>query len=73
MAQTHLWSIRQIVGLAMWAVPSRDVFIETLARQTPGGTPAAIASAHAYVAASAVVIARLEALFTAPCVDENGA
>ena len=73
MAHTHLWSIRQIVGLAMWAVPSRETFLEGLAQAHPGGSAGVEPAARAFVAAADVVIARIDALYPGPCVDENGA
>ena len=73
MAASHLWSIRQVVWLAMWAVPTRAVFLDTLASHTPGGAPAADAAARTFVAAAEVIIARLDALYDGPCTDANGA
>jgi hypothetical protein len=72
MASTHLHAIRQVVWLAMWAVPSREAFLENLASHTPGGAPAAEAGARAFVQASEVLIAKLGALYDEPCTDENG-
>ena len=72
MAATHVYAIRQVVWLAMWAVPSREAFLDNLASHTPGGAPAAEAAARAYVKASEVIIAKLDALYDEPCTDENG-
>lgn len=73
MAATHLYAIRQVVWLAMWAVPSRETFLASLAEHTPGGAPAAEAASRAYVKASEVIIAKLEALYDEPCTDQDGA
>jgi hypothetical protein len=73
MAKTHLWTIRQVVSLAMYAVPSTESFLESLAAQQEGGMAALEVSSRAFVVAADVVIARLDALYHAPCVDENGA
>ena len=72
MAATHVYAIRQVVWLAMWAVPSRESFLENLASHTPGGATAAEAAARSFIAASEVIIAKLGALYDAPCTDENG-
>ena len=72
MAATHVYAIRQVVWLAMWAVPSRDAFLENLASHTPGGADAAAAAARAFITASEVIIAKLGALYDEPCTDENG-
>jgi hypothetical protein len=72
MAATHVYAIRQVVWLAMWAVPSRESFLENLASHTPGGAPAAEAAARSFIAASDIVIAKLGALYDEPCTDENG-
>ena len=72
MASTHLYAIRQVVWLAMWAVPSREAFLENLASHTPGGAPAAEVGARAFIQASEVLIAKLGALYDEPCTDENG-
>jgi hypothetical protein len=72
MAATHVYAIRQVVWLAMWAVPSREAFLDNLASHTPGGAPAAEAAARAFIKASEVIIAKLDALYDEPCTDENG-
>ena len=72
MASTHVYAIRQVVWLAMWAVPSREAFLDNLASHTPGGAVAAEAAARAYVKAADVLIEKLDALYDEPCTDENG-
>ncbi len=72
MAATHIWPIRQAVWLALWASPSRAWFVETLATHGDHSAPEVEAAAARFVAASDVVIRRLDALYTEPCVDEHG-
>jgi Glycolipid transfer protein (GLTP) len=74
MAQTHLWAIRQMVYLALWASPTRDQFLTALAAHDAGAPVEQIMkAARRYVVASELVIRRLDALYPGPCVDETGA
>jgi|APGre2960657444_1045066.scaffolds.fasta_scaffold00077_9 hypothetical protein len=72
MAATHIWAIRQAVWLALFAAPSRATFVESLSQHGGHSRQQMEAAAARYVAASKVVIARLDALYPEPCVDAEG-
>ncbi len=72
MHSTHTWAIQQVVWVSLFAVPSRAKFLDLLAAHTRGGMPAALDAAHTFVNASELVIARIQALYDGPCVNDRG-